>query len=492
MASLHRFQSQLLHAVGQAVIATDLDGYVSFWNRAAERLYGWSAGEAVGRRIDRLLVSEELAERAADIMARVLAGETWAGEFTIRGKDGRSFPVHVTDAPLVDDAGRIVGIVGVSLDLTEERGAADALRTSQRRVAWLADATPDIFWEWEVSTDRVWRSSDLGARIGKPALDAREAWRAGVHPDDRVRVQESLRRATREGAASWSAEYRFARGDGTYADVLDRARIVRDASGAVERVLGVMMDITERKAAERELETTRRALAQAEKLSALGMLVSGIAHELKTPLAYIATNVHLARSRLEGAAQRGEPAAAALERSVAHFDEAAQGIDRINRLVLELRRFNRGRAHAHRKATLDGAAVAAVDLFRLTVKGRAQVAASIHPTPNVLVDDEQMQQVVLNLLDNAADAAPGTTIHLDVAPTPTGALLRVRDEGAGIPEGLRGRIFDAFFTTKPQGTGLGLAIVHRIVRDHKGSISFASAPGKGTTFEIALPSGDPE
>lgn len=482
--SVHDFQAQLLQAVGEAVVATDLEGTITYWNAAAERMFGWSVEEALGRHVLDRVVSPELAARRSEILGAVLAGKPWSGEVMARRKDGSPFPLHVTDAPVRDEQDRIVGVAGVGVDLTERKGTTDALRASERRVDWLTHVTSDVLYEWDVATGRVWRSVDLGQRLGVPdGRDDPEFWKDRIHPDDR-HVVEDLRRAMEQGAASWAAEYRLVRGDGAYLEVLDRARILRDERGRAERVLGIMTDVTERRAAQRELDAARRALARSEKLSALGMLVSGVAHELRTPLAYVATNVHLARTRLEAAAQRGEGAAEALERIAPNLEEAVNGVDRINRLVLELRRFNRARKAPQRLVPLQRSVQAAVDLFRLASTGRAQLAVDAAPTPDVLVDDEQMQQVVLNLLDNAADAAPRGHIRVDVAATPEGARLSVHDDGPGIPPEARKRMFEAFYTTKPHGTGLGLAIVERIVREHGGSIRLESEIGAGTSFHV--------
>jgi len=113
-----RFQARLLDAVEQAVVATDMRGEVTYWNRAAERLYGWSSEETLGGNLRRFLVSDDLRDRADEIMAEVKAGRTWSGEFVARRKDGTSLPVTVTDTPAYDEGGGPVGVIGISTDLT--------------------------------------------------------------------------------------------------------------------------------------------------------------------------------------------------------------------------------------------------------------------------------------------------------------------------------------------------------------------------------------
>ncbi|HEX9937749.1 MAG TPA: PAS domain S-box protein, partial [Longimicrobium sp.] len=128
-----RLQAHLLDAVGESVIATHLDGTVFYWNRAAERLYGWSAAEAVGRSIMELTVPEISREEGERIMARLAVGECWHGEFLVRRRDGTTFPALVSDAPILDPAGRLIGIIGTSSDVSARKRAEEALRDSEAR-----------------------------------------------------------------------------------------------------------------------------------------------------------------------------------------------------------------------------------------------------------------------------------------------------------------------------------------------------------------------
>ena len=122
-----KLQSRLLDAVGQAVIVTDLQGAITYWNRFAEELYGWSEPEVLGRSIVDVTPSEVFRERADEIMAELKEGKSWSGEFLVRRKNGTSFPAMVTNTPVYDEAGTLVGIIGVSMDVTERRRAEEAM-----------------------------------------------------------------------------------------------------------------------------------------------------------------------------------------------------------------------------------------------------------------------------------------------------------------------------------------------------------------------------
>ncbi|HEV7839764.1 MAG TPA: PAS domain S-box protein, partial [Gemmatimonadaceae bacterium] len=127
-----RFQAQLLNAVQQAVVATDPDGQVIFWNKFAEALYGWTAEEAVGKTIQQLTPSPFMREHGPEIIERAAAGESWTGEFLVQGKAGKQFPALLTSSPVRDERGRILGLVGVSIDLTERRSLEEQFRQSQK------------------------------------------------------------------------------------------------------------------------------------------------------------------------------------------------------------------------------------------------------------------------------------------------------------------------------------------------------------------------
>ena len=136
------FQARLLDVIEQAVIATELDGTVTYWNRYAERLYGWTSQEACGRYIADLLVSAPVFEQAATIMATLRAGESWAREFQVRRRDGTSFPAWVMDTPILDEDGQVRGVIGVSLDMSERKAAEEErVRLLEQAEVVLAEAT---------------------------------------------------------------------------------------------------------------------------------------------------------------------------------------------------------------------------------------------------------------------------------------------------------------------------------------------------------------
>lgn len=259
-------------------------------------------------------------------------------------------------------------------------------------------------------------------------------------------------------------------------------------AGARGRLV-LLRDITERLLREEELRAARVALAQSEKLSALGSLVAGVAHEVRTPLAYIANHAEVLARAVERAAREGRPPDAAHARSLTA--SVVEGVDRINRLVQDLRRFTRLEPGRYEDARLDEVARAALQLYRAAQPASGDIIMHLEETPRLPMDTVRIQQVVLNLVQNAAEAVGGGgRVTLSTRTDDGDAVLVVKDDGPGIPEDALPRIFEPLFTTKSEGTGLGLSIVKRIVEEHGGTIAVETGP-QGTTFTARFPRARP-
>lgn len=235
-----------------------------------------------------------------------------------------------------------------------------------------------------------------------------------------------------------------------------------------------------------ELAKLRAQLANAEKLSALGSMVAGVAHEVRTPLTIIASHLYLVRSRIETAQKEGRADPELADSTGAWLDEAQRAIDRINQLVLELRRFSKRGSVERVPARLDEVVRETVRLFEAASGGKHPVRARLERVGTLSLNVGQIQQVVLNLLENAADASPeGSHIDVGVTMSKDGPMLEVTDAGVGIPAGVQRLMYEAFYTTKKSGTGLGLSIVERIVSEHRAHISCESRPGM-TRFRVTF------
>jgi PAS domain S-box-containing protein len=139
-----QYQALLLNSVGQAVIATDRNGYITFWNSAAEKLYGWSGVEALGRDIMDTIVLEQSKEQGAEIIASLARGESWSGEDMVKHRNGTAIPIHVFDTPVLDESGTLIGIIGVAHDISAQRQAEEHLRRTNQALADFQNAIQQV------------------------------------------------------------------------------------------------------------------------------------------------------------------------------------------------------------------------------------------------------------------------------------------------------------------------------------------------------------
>lgn len=364
------------------------------------------------------------------------------------------------------------------------------LAAQEGRIEALLSAVPAVVWEaWgapDASRQRIdYVSPHVERLLGYSVEEWRATpnfWLAIVHPDDRDQAARDAAEHFARGGAGINT-FRWVAKDGRVLDMLSHSVVIADEQGRPLGMRGVSIDVTHQRAAERELDAARRAMAHSEKLAALGTLVSGVAHEIRTPLAYIQNHLALVQKRIEREAAAGDLAG--------HVAAALDGVDRVNALVRDLRRFARLPSTVASQP-LEGVAREALTLFEAAHRGRVVVEARLAPTPAVRVDAGQVQQVILNLLQNAAEASPpGRAIRLETRAAPGAAEILVRDEGVGIPPDVLARMYEPFFTTKKEGTGLGLSIVRRIVEAHGATLACDTKPGRGTTFVATFPEATP-
>ena len=433
--------------------------------------------------------------RVGERLARTLAGDAacWSDQYRVLRADGSY--AHVADRARIlrDASGRAVRLVGAVQDVTRRREAEDAALLQKALLESQNEAALDgIFFQgadgravfYNRRLLEMWgvdESVPQGERV-----EERLAKVVHLLADPQAFVEKVLA-MERDRDATLREDLRTA--DGRIFDCY--AAPVRTREGAYAGRVWFYRDVTARRRMEEELAFARRRLAHSEKLAVLGTLVSGVAHEIRTPLAYVSNEAGL----LARWVSRLEPGRPLREEEAARLAEAArtiaEGVDRMNHLVLDLRRFSRMEAGERAELDLDETVRAAVDLFQATHRGRARLDAALHSGRRVLADRVHLQQVVLNLLENAAEASPhGASIRVVTRAEGEGqgAVLVVEDRGPGIPTEVQARMWEPFFTTKPEGTGLGLSIVRRIVLAHEGTIRCESGPGQGARFVVRLPS----
>ncbi|MEO7370740.1 MAG: PAS domain S-box protein, partial [Ilumatobacteraceae bacterium] len=265
-----RFQADLLASTGQAIVATDLDGLVEYWNPAAEELYGWTAAEAVGCGVATLISTGETNTQDLVILEGLRNGVTWSGDYWVRHRDGSRISVYVTDSPMFDQDGQLVAVIAVSVDNNERRQARQRLETSVRQLAEAQSVAHFGSVESDLVTGVITRSDEydriLG--LGPNGHESSQQIISMVHPDDRPAVAARWAAAIEQGTP-FDIACRIVRPDSVQRSVRFTVAPQVDGDGTVVKLMGTVLDETERIEAER---VTRSAEARFE----IGFQQSGI------------------------------------------------------------------------------------------------------------------------------------------------------------------------------------------------------------------------
>jgi PAS domain S-box-containing protein len=268
----------------------------------------------------------------------------------------------------------------------------------------------------------------------------------------------------------------------------------RGPDGEIVEVIGVAIDITDRRRAEAALQQSEARLIDADRLASLGTLAAGVAHEINNPLSYVLLNLDLVVRELEARAL-GDETAVPCEGLVTRLREARLGVDRVRLIVQDLKAFSR--VDTERRGPVDVRRVLeeTIELAWNEIRHRARLVRDFAEVPAVEANASRLGQVFLNLLLNAGQSlaegdVENNRITVSTSVDARGSVVvAVSDTGAGIPEDILAHVFEPFFTTKPSGvgTGLGLSICHGIVTSLGGEITVQSRIGHGSVFRVILP-----
>ncbi|MGE5568934.1 MAG: PAS domain-containing protein [Rhodospirillales bacterium] len=424
--------------------------------------------------------------------------------------DGEIVVVQSQGNWIFNEAQEPVKLVGTCQDITERKQAEMRLRQSEERFQIAARATNDMIWEWDLATDSVWWNQGATTLFGYPTGEVRSDlawWAEHIHPEDVERVITRILTAAKRGECFWSDEYRFQRGDGSYADVFDRGYVVAGSDGKPARMIGAMIDITERKralevleervaarTAELQSEVSHRKRAE-EMLRARNEELKGFAytvsHDLKAPLRGIAGYAQeLDRRHRVGLA----------DRALFCVTQIRAAVNTLDRLIDDLLHYARLDTETPAYTQVDLAAMVE-DILQhrnpVIAEQGAEVTLDISPA-SAGAWERGLLQILTNLIDNALkysrNARP-PRIAITARQSPGVLHIVVSDNGIGFDMKYHDRIFGLFNRlVRPEefeGTGAGLAIVKKLVDKSGGKIRAESEPGSGAAFFVDLPTGQP-
>ena len=383
------------------------------------------------------------------------------------------------------DSERTVTIIR---DITERWRSQHALVEAQRRYTLALSAGGIGVWDYDVAQGRIHVDGTLKTILGytdDEISDAFSDWQAVIFDADREDATARLSALLTGAAPTFEAEFRAVHKDGSLRWILSRGTVTHTTGGKPLRVVGTYADITERKAAERALTAADDRLARLGRIAEMSELTASVAHELSQPLAAISTNVLACLRGLDP--QRHGDILEALNDVLHESRRASKIIERTQRLF-----GNRSPQPIPLNLNIvvvEVMRIAAPRLREFHVRVQQALDSAI---PNVYADDVQMQQVLFNLVLNAADALRTVdtnrrVIRISTRRTRRHVIVSVRDTGVGLDQADTTRIFEPFYTTKETGTGVGLAIGRSIVQSHGGTLWAVSNREGGSTFRFKIP-----
>jgi PAS domain S-box-containing protein len=470
-----------LQAIGDAVIATDAQGNVTFANECAAALTGWAVPEAIGKPLAKVFRTIDEATRANATLALEQGRKDATAGMLLVARDGTERVVESNVSAIRHRGVAPGGYVLVFRDATAARRARAALEESEARFRVMADETPVALWMCDherrcTYVNRAWLSF-TGRTLDEELGDG---WTASVHPEDFGERQAAFGAAF-DAREAFTLEYRLRRADGEYRWVLDHGAPRFDGEGRFAGYIGACLDITERKQAEATLGDFERRRSE---------FVASLAHELRNPLAPIRSSIELLKHMPVAQDPRAARAQDIIDRQCAHL---ARLVDDL----LDLSRIDSGRLALAREA---------IDVAPLVERVVARHAAALRDRRQalqvdvahglrVLGDADRIEQMLSILLGNASKHTPvDGRIAIAAREADGMAQISITDSGAGIERDLQPLLFDLFDKAgdaaagAPQRLGTGLAIVARLARLHGGTIGATSeGRDRGSTFVLRLP-----
>jgi len=477
------------------IFSIDKNYHYLYFNKAHKDVMktAYKKDIVTGMDILECITSDDDRQVAKENYDRALAGETHSN---IReyGNEKRGYFESFFN-PILNDKNEIVGATALAMDITGRKQAEEELTVSRQQLIDAQQLSNVGSWSYDPVTQKpIWSGTmfsiwGLDPQMGAPEYSEHQKY---IHPDDFPRFDAAVAEAVELGKP-YKMELRICRPDGTESTIITICEPRLDTSGKVISLVGTNQDITERKQAEQERIALEAQLLQSQKLEAVGTMVNGIAHEFNNVL----QGIFLYGGILEGQLQD--------DRSKASLKAMMVGSERAKKIVNQIMAFSRQSEENIANHNLWLILREAIDLEKAMVSSQIEIVEEIaDDCSQIRCDSTQMQQIIINLCNNAQQAMPdgGTlTVGLkeiqfsnkpengDEKKVPAYLELSISDTGTGMDNETLEKVFDPFFTTKEvgEGTGLGLSVVHGLIEQMGGMITATSKLGEGSTFTILLP-----
>lgn len=468
-----RFQAHLLDRVEQAVIATDLHGRITYWNRFAEKLYGRSAAEMGNRNIIDIMLAEAAREQAEEVWSKLKAGQSWSAELLVRRGDGVTFPALITHSPIYDEQGELICVVSLSVDITQRKREEDRLKQSERQLAEAQQLAHIGSWAWDILTNTVTWSDELYRIFGLEPQEfgaTYEAFLERVHPDDREQMSRTIAAALAE-AGSFTTHHRVLLPDGLVRILHTRGAVNVGEGGRPARMFGTAQDVTERRRAEEQLERFN------EQLRALSVRLQTareeesirIAREIHDELGGALTGLKMDLSWI------GKRLSPESRDGVQHkLRSATELIDETIRKVRNI-------STELRPSVLDDLGLAAaIEWQAREFQKRAEIECRIvslqEDIPLSPERSTALFRIFQEILTNVTRHAGASRVEVCMEEHGGSLILKVSDNGRGIKE-----------REAAESRSLGLLGMRERAMLFGGRVEVSGAEGRGTTVTVRIP-----
>ncbi|WP_182865362.1 PAS domain-containing sensor histidine kinase [Rhodopirellula sp. JC639] len=473
------YQSQLLDSVQESLIGTNLEGEVTYWGRGAEQLYGYSAEEVIGKSVTFIVQpDEEHVER--ERMRQVFETGSWKGVYQQRRKDGTIFWASTIISLVTDESGKPTGFIGIDIDITDQKRAREELDQLNLAIENAMQGISRLDREGRFVMVKPQYAQMLGYR---PEELLGQSWTVTVPADSEPLAREGYEAMLRDGRTT--LECGALRKDGSV--FFKQLLLVKsyDELGRHDGHYCFMSDVTKRKQAEIQLREKESQLAHISRLSTMGELVAGIAHEINQPLYSIANFAAVAEKKLEAFDDQLGESLRELNQLIAQ--QAVHAGEIIKRLRAFVGKTDGVRSPLDMNAVVRDAVAILAPLVHST---NASIGLELSSSPVVVhADRVQLEQVVVNLVRNALEAVADRELRsITVRTSLAGSTVQVavEDTGTGVSKDEKEKLFDAFFTSKSTGLGMGLSVSRTIIEAHGGRIWATDRPGGGLILQFTM------
>jgi PAS domain S-box-containing protein len=484
-------KAAILNSALDCIVTMDHEGCITEFNPAAERTFGYLRAEVVGKKLAEVMIPPSLRTQhqrglalyLATGEARVLGGRM---EMTAMRADGSSFPIELAVTRIPGDGPPL--FTGFMRDITKRKQAEEQLRRSAAFLAEGQRLSSTGSFSWRLMPDELTWSDQL-YRIYEfdptvPVTVGLIATR--VHPEDIPSFYEVIG-AAQLGSGNIEYEHRLQMPDHTVKYLSMVAHGIRDQEGRLEYI-GAVQDVTQRRLSEQALGKLRSELAHVTRFTSLGAVTASIAHEVNQPLSGIITNASTCLRMLAADPPNFDGARETARRTIRDGQRAADVIGRLRALFAK-------KGETRESVDLSEAAREVIALSLSELQSRQVILRTElgDDLPSIRGDRVQLQQVILNLLLNAADAMSGVEdrprqlVIRAEADEGDNVRLSVEDAGVGFEPQEMDRLFEAFYTTKSGGMGIGLFVSRSIIENHQGRLWAARHDGPGATFSFSIP-----